>query len=243
MTPEKELRAGRSRKKMLLRISFEISERSRRHSFFLNICQPPPKREIRFGHFVPFSRDRCNLTPDWSLFSPFFPLSVTQSICLVSRKGCAFTKSRETPQDEYLLRQTFDEFQTPKTIRLSFPKKNHRRKKKTSPVPPERSLDSLSSSSPFFPWLTWRSQDRERRRVNNDATPDLSNQSFHSGIVSRIMSSAFGMTTSFRSLLGSGRGGGGAINLIWHGGGSLWAEFFKSLFCPCNTGGPQGWWV
>ncbi len=30
-------------KKMLLWISFEISERSRRHSFFLNMCQPPRK--------------------------------------------------------------------------------------------------------------------------------------------------------------------------------------------------------
>ncbi len=115
-------------KRMLLWISFEISERSRRHSFFLNICQPPPEKRDRSWTLCTFFRDRCNLTPDWSLFSPFLlRLSLSPSVWTLG--GCAFTKSREKPQDEYLLRQTFDEFQTPKTIRLSFPKKTTAEKK------------------------------------------------------------------------------------------------------------------
>ena len=86
MTPEKELRAGRSRKKECccgsrLRYQKEAAD----IPFSWIYVNPPPKREIGFGHFVLFFRDRCNLTPDWSLFSPFFPPSVTQSICLDSR--------------------------------------------------------------------------------------------------------------------------------------------------------------
>ncbi len=109
--------------------------------------------------------------------------------------------------------------------------KNHRRKKKTSLVPPERSLDSLSSSSsPPFPLADLKVTGSRKKKSQQWCYSRLERPVFPQRHCFSHNVLCIWHDDKFSEFIREWEGWGGAINLIWHGRGSLWAEFFLKSF-------------